>query len=327
MSNFLKATAVRDTVLRALALMTNLAPTVWRDAGGSFKGVAGDAITVRVPAYTEADTRNLRNGGSRNRRGLFESSVTVSLDTNLYRDVPITDPNLTLDIVSFNSQVLNPVLGAIARGIEKKLVASAIATGTYAHQVAFDANNPHASIVKARKLLNISNVPAENRTLAVGADVAEVLLASDLLTQVNTAGTSEGLREGTIGRLRGMPVIESNSIAPNKGYAYHRTAYALSLQAPAVPEGAPSGFTAVEDGFAIRLIQVLDSGTLDNIVAADVFVGAGQVKDTGSFGDDGVWVPTENPDDSSSSEAGTDQFIRAVELTLADESSADSSSS
>src|SRR5690554_4164329 len=40
MSNFLKATAVRDSVLQALALMTNIAPTVWRNAGGSFTRVA-----------------------------------------------------------------------------------------------------------------------------------------------------------------------------------------------------------------------------------------------------------------------------------------------
>lgn len=65
----------------------------------------------------------------------------------------------------------------------------------------------------------------------------------------------------------------------------------------------------------------MDSSTLDNILAADVFIGAGQVKDWGSFDENGIWVPTENPDDSSSSEAGTQQFIRAVELTLDEESS------
>lgn len=321
MSNFLKATAVRDSVLQALALMTNIAPTVWRNAGGSFTGVAGDAITIRVPAYTEADSRTLRNGGVRNRRGLFESSVTVSLDTNLYRDVPLTDPNLTLDILSFNRQVLNPVLAAIARGIEKKVVTSAIEAATYAHQVTFNVQDPYSSIVAARKKLNLSNVPAGNRTLAVGADIAEALLASPQFARADQSGSTGALREGEIGRIAGMPVIESNAIAPNKAYAYHQTAYVLSLQAPAVPDGAPSGFTAVEDGYAIRLVQVMDSNSLNNIVAADVFVGAGPVTDVGSFDENGVWVPSENPDDSSSSEAGEETFVRGVELTLDEESS------
>jgi len=118
-----------------------------------------------------------------------------------------------------------------------------------------------------------------------------------------------------------MPTIESNAIAPNKAYAYHQTAYALALQAPIVPEGAPSGFTAAEDGFAIRLVQVLDSTNIENIVAADVFVGASEVTDVGSFNDDGVFVPTENPDDSSSAAAGDELFVRGVELTLDAESS------
>jgi len=320
-SNFLKATAVRDNALRALALMTNIAPTVWRDAGGSFRGALGDAVTIRVPAYTEADERNMRNGGSRTRRGLFESKVVVTLDKNLYRDVPLTDPEQTLDIMSFSRQVANPVLESIARGIEKYLVANAISTGTYAHQVSINPEKPLAAITQARTKLNKSNVPATNRSLAVGADVAEVLLNAEILTAVDQSGSSEGLREGVIGRLRGMPVIESNSIAPDKGYAYHQSAYALSLQAPIVPDGAPAGFTATQDGFAIRMVQVMDSSTLDNILAADVFIGAGQVKDWGSFDENGIWVPTENPDDSSSSEAGTQQFIRAVELTLDEESS------
>src|SRR5690606_658691 len=196
MSNFLKATAVRDTVLQALALMTNIAPTVWRNAGGSFRGVAGDAITIRVPAYTEADSRGLRTGPPRSRRGLFESSVTVTLDKNLYRDVPLTDPELTLDLITFNRQVLTPTLGALARGIEKTVVADAIESAQYVHRVTIDPDEPLSAITQARTKLNKSNVPAENRTLAVGADVAELLLDSNILTQADTSGTTAGLREG-----------------------------------------------------------------------------------------------------------------------------------
>src|SRR5690554_586523 len=108
MSNFLKATAVRDTVLTALSRMLTLAPTVWRDAGGSFRGALNDTITIRVPAYTVANSRNLRNGGQRARRGLFETAVPVTLSTNLYRDVVLDDANQTLDIMDFSRQVINP---------------------------------------------------------------------------------------------------------------------------------------------------------------------------------------------------------------------------
>jgi hypothetical protein len=316
LSNFLKATAVRDTVLTALSRMLVLAPTVWRDAGGSFRGVAGDTITVRIPAYTEADSRDLRSGASRTRRGLFESKVDIVLDTNLYRDVPLTDPNQTLDIMNFTTQVLNPILAGVARGIENVLVDDAIEGATYDLTQDFDPDAPFASVVGARKQLNLANVPAEGRTLAVGADIAEALLSSDQFARVDASGTSQSLREGVIGRIAGMPTVESNAIAPDKAYAYHRTAYALALQAPIVPNGAASGFTASEDGFAIRVIEALESSSLDDIVAADVFVGAAEVTDAGILDDDGVFTPTENPDDSSSAVAGDDLFVRAVELTL-----------
>src|SRR5690606_30521487 len=118
-----------------------------------------------------------------------------------------------------------------------------------------------------------------------------------------------------------MPVIESNAIAPNKAYAYHQTAYVPSLQAPAVPYGAPSGFTAVEDGYAIRLVQVMDSNSLNNIVAADACVGDGPVLAVGSFDEKGVWVPCEYADDSASSGAGEETFVRCVALTVDEESS------
>jgi hypothetical protein len=297
--------------------MLVLAPTVWRDAGGSFKGASGDTVTIRVPAYTEANSRVLRSGSTRTRKGLFESKVDVVLDTNLYRDVPLTDPNQTLDIMNFTRQVLNPILGGIARGIENVLVSDAIENATYANTADFDPDAPYPSVVAARKQLNLANVPFEGRTLAVGADIAEALLASDQFARVDASGTAQGLREGVIGRIAGMTTIESTAIDPGKAYAYHTTAYALSLQAPIVPQGAAFGFTAAENGFAIRLLQALESSSLDDIVAADVFVGASEVTDIGHQDDEGRFIPAEDPSDSSDEE---ELFVRGVELTLASSS-------
>jgi hypothetical protein len=312
MSNFLKATAVRDTVLSALSRMLTLAPTVWRDAGGSFRGVFGDSITIRVPAYTNADTRVLRSGSPRSRRGLFEASTVVTLDHNLYRDVPLTDEHQTLDIMDFSRQVLNPMLGGIARGIEDVLLEDAILDATYHYTVTMDASEPYPGIVQARKYLSDGRVPFDNRTLAVGSSVEAAILESPQFARADASGTTQTLREAVIGRIAGFTVVASPGLPPDEAYAYHNTAYALSLQAPIVPQGAPAGFSTSEDGFAIRVVQVLDSATIENIVAADVFAGAAPVLDVGSFNDDDQWVPAEDPDDS-----GVDStFVRGVKITL-----------
>lgn len=312
MSNFLKATAIRDTVLMALSRMLTMSPTVWRDAGGSFRGVFGDTITIRVPAYTSADSRTLRSGDTRNRRGLFESAVPVTLDHNLYRDVPLTDEEQTLDILNFSRQVLNPMLGGIARGIEDTLLSDAVTTAAYEHTVTVGAN-PYHSVVDARKHLNDSRVPTSDRFLALGSTVEAAIIKLPEFARLDASGTTQTLREGVIGRIAGFTVLAVPGLPPDEAYAYHRTAYALSLQAPVVPSGAPSGFTANQDGFAIRLVQVLDSSTIENIVAADVFVGASPVIDKGTVdGDTGVFTPAENPDGS---EVG-DHFVRAVKLEI-----------
>lgn len=311
MSNFLKSTVLRDTVLDALSRMLTVSSTVWRDAGGNFRGASGDTVTVRVPAYTVANDRVLRSGTSRSRRGLFESSVPVTLDHNLYRDVPLTDEEQTLDILNFARQVMNPMLGGIARGIEDVLLEDAITGATYQHDIGFDPDDAYASIVTARKHLNDSRVPFTERYLAVGTSVAAALIEAPQFSKVNESGTSMTLREGELGRIAGFTVLESPGLPPDEAYAYHKTAYALSTQAPSVPAGAPAGFVANQDGFAIRLVQILDSDTIENIVAADVFCGASAVTDNGVLNEDGQFVPAEVPDDGDNE----DIFVRAVKLT------------
>jgi formaldehyde-activating enzyme involved in methanogenesis len=310
MSNFLKASAVRDTVLSALSRMLTIAPTVWRDAGGSFRGVANDTITIRVPAYTVANSRALRSGSPRERKGLYEAPVQVTLSTNLYRDVVLTDEHQTLDIMNFGRQVMNPILEAIARGIEDGLV-STIVGADYEYEVSVDASNPYTSVVQARKHLNDGRAPFANRYLAVGSSVAAALLESPQFARADQSGTTQSLREGVIGRVAGFTTLESPAIPPDEGYAYHQTAYALSLQAPVVPRSF-TGFTVVSDGFAIRFVQVPDPDEIVEVVAGDVFVGSTAVMDSGTINADGVFTPSESINGSFHPSL----MVRAVKLEL-----------
>lgn len=314
MSNFLKATVVRDSAIRALARMLTLAPTTFRDVG-SFRGAHNDTITLRVPAYAEAGRRAMRSSAARKRQPIHEVAVPVTLTDNIQRDVVLRDEHLSLDILDFSRQVVNPLLEGVARGIENVLLQDAILGATYTHTVTIgDELAAYPAIVQARKALTDSRVPDDgNRFLAVGSSVEAALLELPQFAHVDKSGTSQTLREGVIGRIAGFTTVVSPGLPPDEAYAYHRTAYALATSAPVVPPGAPAGFVASQDGFAIRLVQVLDSDTIENVVAADVFVGASATLDTGSFNDDGQWVPAEDPDGSDVDQA----FVRGVKLTLA----------
>jgi len=317
MSDFIKAETVVSTALGLLERALVIPRLVWRDAGGSFKGAKNDTITIRVPAYVEAGTRAMRSGAARTRKSLVERAVAVTLDTNINLDVALLDEELTLDIENFGTQVLNPVLSGVARAIENEM-ATAIQGATYVNTLDFIAgtDDPYADLaVPAREALNKANVPFDDRFLLVGAEIEAAFLNSDKFSDASKSGSTGTLRDATIGRVVGFDIVTSNAIDPSEAFAFHRTAFVLSSQAPIVPDGAPWGAVQAWNGYAIRLVQILDPDEIQNVLASDVFVGANVVTDHGEFDAvTGVFTPYEDPDESGNDPA---VLARAVGINVA----------
>lgn len=234
----------------------------------------------------------------------------MSLNTNVYMDVPIADEELTLDIEDFGTQILNPVLGGVARSLEDEL-ATLITGATYAKSIELDLSDIKGVVAGARELLNKANVPAGDRTLLIGAEVDTEIIQLDNFVRFEQSGTTETLREATIGRVYGFNVVTSNLIAPGEAFAFHKTAYVLNSRAPIVPAGAPWGATSNFAGFAIRTVRVFDPDEVEDRFVADAWCGTNVVKDQGTFNADGVWEPAEDPADDGSDA----KFVRAVHLT------------
>jgi hypothetical protein len=316
----IKPQVVSATALGLLERDVVVPRYVWRDAGGDFRGAAGDAITIRVPAYAPAHTRALRSGAARTKDNLTERRVVVTLDTNVYKTVAITDENLTLDITAFSEQVIAPMVAGIARGIEDVLV-STIQGATYAYEVTLDpagtesatlSNTFYGAAIRARRMLNNGRVPMTDRVMIVGTSIEALALQEPQLVSAEKIGTADGIREGTIGRIAGFDVIPVPVLGPNEAYAFHRTAYVLSTRAPAVPASAPWGATQAWNGFSIRVVQALDPDTVVDNVHADVFCGADVVRDYGTLTGE-IFTPATNPD----LDVDTPLFVRAVKITLA----------
>ncbi|MGE0133755.1 MAG: P22 phage major capsid protein family protein [Dehalococcoidia bacterium] len=310
-NEFIKAERVVSTALGLLEREVVLPGIVWRDAGGSFRGAKNDTISIRLPAYATARTRTLRGGAPITLGERVETKVDVTLTTHIYDAVPITDEEMTLDIEDFGRQVLMPGVRAVARGAED-LIATAIGGATFpvGHQLTLDNTNPLVTITRARRLLNDASVPQGERVLLCGSAVEEQILNLDQLTKVNESGSDSALRDAVIGRIRGFLVVVSNAIAPEKAYAFHRTAFVLSLQAPAVPDGAGWGASASANGIAVRALKDYDFSNVRDRLLTDVFAGANVVLDAGEFDDDGKFIPW---DGDGSEPAGI--LTRAVEIT------------
>src|SRR5690606_23985897 len=124
------------------------------------------------------------------------------------------------------------------------LVDDAITDPSYEYEVDFDLDDPWASIVEARMHMANARIPYEGRYIAMGSEIAAATIESSRFSAADQSGTTATLREGVLGRIAGFTVLELPALAPDEAYAYHRTAYALSTQAPMVPAGAPAGFVA-----------------------------------------------------------------------------------
>ncbi|MDN5930423.1 MAG: hypothetical protein L0I24_05070 [Pseudonocardia sp.] len=286
-NSFIKPTRVVGQALGLLEREIVLPALIWRDAGGSFQGAAGDTISLRVPARTQARTRTLRGTRPTTSEGagiismdeLSETKVDVTLDTAVYSAVPITDEELSLDIEDFGMQIAEPQARAVAEGVENA-VAAEMTGATYATTLTLDTAQPYKTIVDARVAMNKANVPMTERYLVVGADMEGVFLKSDELHQADKAGTDSALRDATIGSLAGFGrVVVSNALPANVGFAFHRTAYVLGMRAPMVPDGATFGASQSAFGLAMRWIRDYDFRNVQDRSLFDTYIGTNIVAD------------------------------------------------
>ncbi|MCZ0973986.1 hypothetical protein O1L55_27380 [Streptomyces albulus] len=184
---FLKSETIAATSLGLLERELVLANLVWSNAGFDFTGAKADSVTVRIPAQLNAREYDWRNDRSSDivLDELAEDSLTVQLNKDIYSAVAVTDEELTLDIRDFGSQVLQPQVNAVAKAIDAG-VANMIETATYSvPAIVVDEKDPFPAFIDARAALNKNEVPTNDRTLLIGADVETALLKSGRLNDVS----------------------------------------------------------------------------------------------------------------------------------------------
>jgi hypothetical protein len=326
MSTFVNAERVVRTALGILVREVMLPRLVWRDAGGDFRGVKNDTITIRLPAYAPARTRALRSGAARTKDSLHERTVAVTLDTDVYKDVPISDEEMTLDILQFGEQIVQPIMQGVGLELENGL-GTLISGATYQTTINYTGgtDEPYDVLVDAREALDNAHAPAGGRAVVLGSAVESDFLKSPKLNEVDKSGTDGALRDAMIGRLAGFDrIFKTNALPAGEAYAFHRTAYVMSQRAPIVPNGAPWGATFSFAGLAIRAVQIMEPDTVTNRFIADSWVGYNTVLDNGHFDADpalgGKFVPVEDPANPITGQVNPwendlARLVRAVKIT------------
>lgn len=270
----------------AVALLTRsivLPATVSRIPGGEFAGDNGDTITVRVRQPRAAQVQ-ANPGDPINFSQINETSVDVSL-THLYDAVHVTDEELSLELVSFGRQVLEPQVRAVAIGGEDEL---ATAMNNLAVDATIDTSSPSPDqatetdrVVKlARETLSAADVPSGNRFLACSPDIVTLLLGVDKFVRADALGDgrSSAIRDAVMGRIYGFTVVESNALTTSTAVAYHQSGFAFANRTPVIPRGVTGqSATSTEDGIGLRHIMQYQPANLRDQSVLTTFAGANVV--------------------------------------------------
>lgn len=312
---YVKPEVVRNTALGLLERAVVVPRLVWRDGVGDFAGAKDDTISVRLPAYVKAKTRALRSGAQRQKSQLQQRKVDVTLDTDVYLDVPVTDEQMELDITNFGTEIISPMISGTARTIEERVVAE-MQSATYAHQEATDYSNLKGMFAEARRLLNNANVPAGGRVALVGSNVDAEMIQLDNLVRVDQSGSAEVLHTATISHdVYGFKVVSTPLLDPDEVVFFHPTAFPLVTRAPKVPAGAPWGASGSFAGFATRVVRVFDPNEVEDRVVTDSWIGTGVTTDFGILDEEsGRFEPAEDLEDEDAEEV----FVRAVHFVNAE---------
>ena len=280
-NTYIKPEKYAALAVGALDRTTVLPQVFTRYDGGNFVGAEDDTVSFKLPGVTQArdyEWRTRTNPIVLDKIG--RTKIAIKLDTHTYSAVPITDEELTLDLTSFASEILDPQLTAVIERLEGKVMAGLRAAPfKVTNLAAASADDPFKKALAFKKALDKQFTPKGNRKLLVGANVAEWILGSESLQRYDSAAATTAYREATLGRLAGFDIVESARLTDNEFFAVHPSALVLANVAPANPDGAVYSSRQTYKGFGVRVLKDYDPNFLRDRSVVSTFTGISSVND------------------------------------------------
>lgn len=204
-NTFITPTIVAREALISLENNLVFANLVHRAYSGEFQKV-GDTIKIRKPATFTAEAWN---GTTVTTQSVTQSSVNVVLDTVYDVTFEVTAKQLTMDVVSFREEIIDPAMRAIAQGVDAKI--AGLFVDIAGHQVVTDT--PVVSdIAKLRTQLNIQKVPMEGRNCVLHPVTEASYLVLDAFLHAEKRGDTQAVKEASMGRVLGMDFYMDQNI-------------------------------------------------------------------------------------------------------------------
>ncbi len=192
-------------------LMENLVfpSLIYRDFSGDFARNLGDKIQVRKPVVLEA--RDFDESVGVTPQDIKEESVEVTLDKIATVDVDITALQGASNVNDIQRQFIEPAAAALAQKINSD------GLGLYADIPGFVGTAGQTpgtleDLAAVRCALNQSCVPVSPRYAVWDTEADTKFTTIDALVNAEKSGTSEALRDGSIGRVFGLNNFMSQAV-------------------------------------------------------------------------------------------------------------------
>jgi hypothetical protein len=281
-NTYITPSLIAKTALATLHHSMVLANLVWRDFDPDFTGKQGDTVTIRKPATFTAEEFDRAAGITL--QEITENSTTVTIDTIANVSVAVTDEEMTLDIASFETQILNGMVVAIAEKIDGDLAELLVDTaeGVGGGGTVDGSTTPTAAYREALALLGRAKAPLTERYAVLSPEAHADVLGEDKLIKVNESGSSNALRNAIIGDLLAFINYTSGVFGHGAGdrgqadgVAFHKQAAALVVRPLNMPRGVAPEQVAREmfGGLSMRTVYAYNSTKKQDEVSVDVLYG------------------------------------------------------
>lgn len=167
----------------------------------------GDQIRVERPVVFIAD----EFGGTINLQDINEKYVFVTMDKIADVSMEITQSDLALTAEDFATKYSQPAAEAIAEKINDD------GLDVYKYVYSFEGTSGTtpdalADLANARKRLNINKVPLMNRNAVWDPEADAKFSTLDAIAGLDKSGSTQALREGSIGRVSGLDNYMSQAV-------------------------------------------------------------------------------------------------------------------
>lgn len=241
---------------------------------------AGDTVNTRKKAKMTAETVNPTTGVAA--QDAEATNIQVVLNQHKHVTFKIPDVDASKSFINLVDEFLDPAMLAIANAVDISLL------GLYSdvtEQVnVSSAADWRTAFNSARTALNRQLAPENGRVMVLSDDDEGDVSNLDLLTQVNTSGSSTTLREGTIGRYKGFDVMRATNVvsAGSPAYRFNMGFYpdafglvtrVLRPAAGITPGAVQKSAIDPDAGLSVRVTMSYNATLLATQVTCDILYG------------------------------------------------------